>query len=280
MAERDVVHVDEHFELRLLVPDLPACVPGVSEDRTNRAVRPRHTAPVVVPRGVVRRWRRNPVTGQALGDRLQSPVPLGTRRRSGAQPARSEGPGRARLRRSSEDQSLRRRWGRQRRSGRHRERTSCYRLSGSLARTRPPCAFGGRARVDDQHALLADDGAGVADEPGPVRLHPRMDPGPQFLEPGRVGPGLPPCVLRDARRLLCLIHVARLLVFLSHVAVSPDSWFVSVTRRGWPAVCRGRTRNPRAGWAAAPGPRRGRGRAPARLTCPPALATGAGRRRS
>lgn len=45
MAERDVIDVDQHLVLTLLVPDLVAGVAGIGEDGADRELVPRDAAP-------------------------------------------------------------------------------------------------------------------------------------------------------------------------------------------------------------------------------------------
>lgn len=73
MSERDVLDVDQHLVLALLVPDLEACVAGVDEDGAHRRLRPQSSAggTVAVPLGVVAGGRRDAVVIEALGDGVQ-----------------------------------------------------------------------------------------------------------------------------------------------------------------------------------------------------------------
>ena len=72
VAQGDVVNVQEHFVLALLVPDLPAGVAGVDEDGADGALGPGNSAAVLVAARVVRGRAGDAVTGQALGDSEQS----------------------------------------------------------------------------------------------------------------------------------------------------------------------------------------------------------------
>jgi hypothetical protein len=72
VAQGDVVDVQEHFVLALLVPDLPSGVAGVDEDGADGALGPGNPAAMPVAARVVRGRTRDAVTGQALGDSEQS----------------------------------------------------------------------------------------------------------------------------------------------------------------------------------------------------------------
>jgi hypothetical protein len=74
VALGDVVNVQEHFVLALLVPDLPAGVAGVDEDSADGALGPGNSAAMLVADRVVRGRTGDAVTGQALGDSEQ-PIP-------------------------------------------------------------------------------------------------------------------------------------------------------------------------------------------------------------
>jgi hypothetical protein len=73
MSERDVVDVDQHLVLALLVPDLEAGVAGIDEDGAHRGLRPQPSAGgrMPVPLGVVPRRRWDAVVIEALGDGVQ-----------------------------------------------------------------------------------------------------------------------------------------------------------------------------------------------------------------
>ena len=72
MAERDVVDVDEDLVATLTVPDLPARVARVREDRAHGALGPGLALAVPVARRVVCRWRGDAVAGEAFGDRVEA----------------------------------------------------------------------------------------------------------------------------------------------------------------------------------------------------------------
>src|SRR6266567_6834707 len=72
VAGGDVVDVQEDLVLALLVPDLPAGVPGVAQDDSNSGFGPAFAGAVPVAGPVVLRRGRDPVAGEALGDGEQA----------------------------------------------------------------------------------------------------------------------------------------------------------------------------------------------------------------
>nr|WP_263972282.1 hypothetical protein [Spongiactinospora rosea] len=74
VPHRDIVDVDQHLVLALLVPHLPPGVPRVDDDRPDRALGPRRPLPMPVAGPVMRRRARHPVAGQPFGDRVDPPA--------------------------------------------------------------------------------------------------------------------------------------------------------------------------------------------------------------
>ena len=72
VAERDVVDVDEDLVFALAVPDLAAGVPGVGEDGTDGVFGPCDAAAVPVAFGVVSGWAWDALSGQPLGNRVDT----------------------------------------------------------------------------------------------------------------------------------------------------------------------------------------------------------------
>lgn len=64
VPHRHVVDLEQNLVGALLVPDLVPRVPGVRQNYSDRALRPRHPGPVRVPRPVICRRTRDSVGGQ------------------------------------------------------------------------------------------------------------------------------------------------------------------------------------------------------------------------
>nr|WP_211370333.1 hypothetical protein [Nonomuraea turkmeniaca] len=68
VAESNVLDIDEHLVLALLVPDLAAGVARIDDDRPDGALGPGNpvTVPVLLP--ILRRRAWNPILGEPFGD--------------------------------------------------------------------------------------------------------------------------------------------------------------------------------------------------------------------